>query len=159
CRFSYGKESRLDRRTRGGGLFFWPPCFDGVATMNDQTQVVAADIRLRAATAADIEPLYALHKAAYEEVCTKTWGPWDDGRQLELFRKNFDCAVRQIIEYRGEVAGYLDVERHEDHLWLAEIVIGPGYQRRGIGTYLVRELIGEAKRARVPLKLRVLKVN
>jgi ribosomal protein S18 acetylase RimI-like enzyme len=39
------------------------------------------------------------------------------------------------------------------------VFIRPEFQRRGVGSGLLRELMQEAQSSRLPLKLRVLKVN
>ena len=80
---------------------------------------------------------------------------WNSG----VFSENFDAEETSIITYCSEDVGMLKVKRHEDHIYLADILIKPEFQGRGFGTALISELISESKLKNIPLKLRVLKVN
>src|SRR5690349_4060532 len=99
------------------------------------------EICLRPPTKADVAALYSLHRAAYKEISTRAWGPWDEEWQANHFREHFDFGMRKIIQYGGADVGYIDVIEHADHIWLSEIVIAPDHQNRGIGNHLLNELI------------------
>ncbi len=88
----------------------------------------------------------------------RTYG-WDEPWQEQYFREHFDPAKQQIIRYDGTDDGVLSVEEREDSLFLALIAILPGYQRRGIGTILVRRLQERAGERGLAVALRVLKTN
>ncbi len=116
-------------------------------------------IELRLATLADVEPMYPIHREAMREYVAATWGPWDEAYQQVRFGENFTVGQRQIIVVDGVDVGFMDVAYRPDHVWLAEIEIGPAYQRRGIGGRLVSDLLTAAAARRLPVRLQVLKVN
>ena len=89
----------------------------------------------------------------------KTWGQWDEPWQQDYFREHFDCAHRKVIELDQRPIGFLDVAYHADHVFLAAIEIDPAYQRQGIGTALIRDILANAAALHLPVRLQVLKVN
>jgi ribosomal protein S18 acetylase RimI-like enzyme len=116
------------------------------------------DVRLRPATLDDIDALYRIHRAALGPYVEQTWG-WDEGWQAGHFREHFDVSVRQVVEYRGRTIGFLDVIEEEGRTLLASIRITPEFQRRGIGTSLIRGVLHGAASRGVPAVLRVLRIN
>jgi ribosomal protein S18 acetylase RimI-like enzyme len=116
------------------------------------------DVRLRPATFDDIDALYWIHRAALGPYVEQTWG-WDEEWQAGHFREHFDVSVRRVIEYRGQAIGFLDVIEEEGRTLLASIRITPEFQRRGIGTSLIRGVLHGAASRRVPVVLRVLRIN
>jgi ribosomal protein S18 acetylase RimI-like enzyme len=116
------------------------------------------DIRLRPATFDDVDALYLIHRAALRAYVEQTWG-WDEDWQARYFRDRFDASMRQVIEYHGQVVGFLDVIEEEGRTLLASISIAPEFQGRGIGTFLIRGMLDAAASRGVPVVLRVLRVN
>jgi ribosomal protein S18 acetylase RimI-like enzyme len=116
------------------------------------------DVRVRPATLDDVDALYPIHRAAPGPYVEQTWGS-DEGWQAAHFREHFDVSVRQVIEYRGQVIGFLDVIEEEGRTLLASIRITPEFQRRGIGTSLMRDMMHGAASRRVPVVPRVLRIN
>lgn len=114
---------------------------------------------LRPAEVADLETLYQLTRRAIGPYVEKTWGEWDD----ELQRLRFDEVTRpedhQVIVLRGESIGCLCLEQHVHELRLMRLFIDPEYQNRGIGTSILGQLMGRARRLGLPIRLRVLHVN
>ncbi len=117
------------------------------------------NLSYRAASQDDFAFLFNLHRAAMRDPVEETFGPWDDAWQVDYFQKHFDPAVLKIIQYRGDDVGVLYVQGRVEELFLASLEILPAYQRRGIGTAVIRELIAEAKRQGKPVALQVLKAN
>ncbi len=117
------------------------------------------NLSFRAASPDDLPFLFALHKAAMRGPVEETFGPWDEAWQAAYFQKHFDPAVLKIIQYRGEDVGVLYVQERAEELFLVSLEILPAYQRRGIGTAVIRELIAEGKRQGKPVALQVLKAN
>jgi ribosomal protein S18 acetylase RimI-like enzyme len=117
------------------------------------------DVTLRPATMDDVEPLFAIHRAAMRGYVELTYGPWDEPWQAAFFRDHFDVSVRQVILSRGAVAGFFDLVPHADHVYVSELVIAPACQQRGIGTQLLNETQATAATRGVPVRLQVLRVN
>jgi ribosomal protein S18 acetylase RimI-like enzyme len=115
-------------------------------------------VALRPAVPADQEFCYRLHKAAMGEYVTAIWG-WDEQKQRDSHARGFNPGRWQIITVDGTDAGMLDVDYQPDAVYLSRIELLPGYQGRGIGAGLIRELITTAHRRGQPLELDVFAVN
>jgi hypothetical protein len=64
------------------------------------------------------------------------WG-WDQSEQERRFREGFDLTTINIVNVGGRDIGYLKVESHDDHVFLAGIYLDMGQRRCGIGTEIV----------------------
>ena len=116
------------------------------------------NISLRPATMNDLEFLYKLHRAAMKSYVEQTWG-WDEQWQAQYFREHFDPSTRQVIRYDGQDVGVIHTEERENCFSLANIEISPDYQRRGIGTFLIQDLVRRAAARGLSVTLQILKVN
>ena len=114
-------------------------------------------IRLRHATGADHDALYAIHRAALGPYVVQTFGPWDDAFQRERFADTMTKGHVEVVEVDGEVAGRLQTRDSGDSVQLINIELAPRFQGRGIGTGLVVNVIAAAGDR--PVTLQVLKVN
>ncbi len=117
------------------------------------------NISYRAASLEDYPFLFALHTEAMRDPVEETFGPWDEAWQAAYFQKHFDPEVLKIIQFNGKDVGVLYIQERAEELFLASLEILPAYQRQGIGTLVLRELIAEAKRQGKPVALQVLKAN
>jgi ribosomal protein S18 acetylase RimI-like enzyme len=115
-------------------------------------------IELRAASDADSEFCYQLHKAAMGAYVTAIWG-WDEQTQRGFHARAFNPDHWQIITDGGVDIGMLDVEYRPDEIYIARIEICPDHQGQGIGTRLISALIDEARQRGQALALDVLTVN
>ena len=113
----------------------------------------------RPATPADFEFFFRLHEAAMRAYVEEAYGPWDADWQRTYFRETFDPALLRVIQWNGQDAGMLHVQERSEELFLVDIEILPAFQRRGIGTQVLRSLIAEAERQGKPVALQVLRVN
>ncbi len=116
------------------------------------------EYRLRAATAADFDFVFALHRAAMREYIEPIWG-WHEDWQEEYQRRKYAPERYQIIVVEGHDAGVLVVESRADELYLGLIELRPEDQSQGIGTRIVEMLERAASERGVPLTLHVLKTN
>lgn len=114
--------------------------------------------KLRPAQKADYDFLYHLIEVCLKEYVEATWG-WDDEFQQRYFAEHFDVTGCSIILVNGRRAGQRTVIEQEDHLYLTGIYLLPQYQNQGLGSALIREVMGEAEKANRPLTLQVLKAN
>ena len=113
---------------------------------------------LRQATEGDYEFLKRLHHAAMRDVVQRMFG-WDEVVQDRMFDEGFKPGLSQIVSVDGQDAAQLVVERGSDHVCLTTIFILPKFQRRGLGTAIINDVLAEAARAHLPVVLRVLKLN
>lgn len=113
------------------------------------------EISFRPITAEDYDFLWHLHNSALKKYVDETWG-WDEEWQANDFRQKFDPRLGKIIRVDGADAGFWLVDEREHEIFLISIRLLPGFQRKGIGTRLIGELIQNSK---LPVRLRVLKVN
>ena len=117
------------------------------------------EVSLRPATVDDSEFAYRTTRDTMREYALATWGAWNEEEARQRSSENIAAGATQIIEFEGTAIGIHVVKREPDCIRLLQIFILPEYQRRGIGTQLIERLLAGARRARLPLRLRVLRVN
>jgi GNAT superfamily N-acetyltransferase len=110
------------------------------------------DVCLRAATSDDAAFALRVTEACMRVYAEQTWGTWDGRADLNI---PFD----EIIQLTGRDIGVIGVDRRSDFWFLDKLYLLPAYQRQGIGGYLLRRLIEDAKSAQVAFRLTVLEVN
>ena len=115
-------------------------------------------VTLRLATETDLTALWAVHVAGMRASIEQTWG-WDHTWQATHFRANFPFGNRQVVQWNGALAGYLDVDQSPERIYLANIVLSPAFHNLGIGTSIIADLQSRAREANLPLELQVLHVN
>ena len=65
----------------------------------------------------------------------------------------------RIIIVQNSAIGMFKVVRKPDHWRIMQLQLRADFQRRGIGTKVVKDLLAEAKQQQVPVTLSVLKAN
>lgn len=120
---------------------------------------VKNEITLRVAQAEDLEFLFSLLKVAFGPYVEQTYGAWHEAEQHARFISGTRPETHQVVELAGQPVGCLAVEWLPDHVELNRVFPLPGFQGRGIGTQLVRQVLAQAQAARLPVRLRVFKVN
>jgi ribosomal protein S18 acetylase RimI-like enzyme len=113
----------------------------------------------RPANIEDKDFLCSLNKAVYRSLVEKINGLWDDEFQREYFNQKWEKSGYQIIEKDKVKIGTIWVEYEPDQHTLKEIQILPEFQNHGIGTDLLKSEIMLARKANVPLRLRLLNSN
>jgi ribosomal protein S18 acetylase RimI-like enzyme len=111
------------------------------------------------ATAADGEFLYRLTEQTMRTYVEAAWGRWDEQMVRQFTDKSAGDGSFQLISQNGVTVGAMRVERFASHIQLDQLYVATPYQRRGIGTEILRSLMAEARCAGKPLRLRVLKTN
>lgn len=113
----------------------------------------------RPATEADREWARELHHRVVRDVVERQFGSWDEEQQDRFFANDWDSGGFEVIQYDGSPCGYVCIEDRETDVHLREIDIDTGYQRRGIGTVIIRNAITCAKARGVPVVLETLHEN
>ena len=93
-----------------------------------------------------------------EQYVEATWG-WDESIQRQRQQEEFAARAYQIIEIAGQSVGTCIVERQPDCFYLSGLYILPEYQKREIGSLVLKGLLSEGQAHKLPVRLRVLKVN
>jgi GNAT superfamily N-acetyltransferase len=114
-----------------------------------------------------LEPCTADHKDFAFSVTEETmrtyveqaFGSWDADMQRRRSDESFDAATYSLIVVDRVWAGILAVEDRPAEIFVSKIFLLPRFQRRGIGSTLIGQLIERADSAGKPLRLRVLIVN
>jgi len=79
--------------------------------------------------------------------------------QAHHYRAHFKDARFDVIEVDGEPAGRLYVDRTINEIRLIDIALLPEYRGHGVGSMLLRELIGEANCSQSRVIVHVEQVN
>lgn len=116
-------------------------------------------INLRPISEIDFEFIYKVTKAAMQAYVEQTWGSWVDDQQRMQIYNSINLSTHQIIQFNAQDVGCLALERHLSHIQLTKLYLLPDFQCHDIGTFLIRQLVTEAKELKIPLRLRVLAVN
>ena len=103
--------------------------------------------------------MFRVTEQAMRAYVEEAFGSWDSAVQRRRSEESFDPATYRLILIDEVRAGILVVEDRPSDLFLAKIFMLPEFQRRGVGTVLIRQLIERAGKERKPLRLRVLRVN
>ncbi|MCY1017746.1 GNAT family N-acetyltransferase [Pyxidicoccus sp. MSG2] len=125
-------------------------------------------VTLRPASASDEAFLFTLYASTREgEVAMWGWAPAqrDAFLRMQWMAQGRDWATRyagadhRVVLVDGAPAGRLLVTRGAKEWRLVDIALLPAHRRAGVGTRLLRELMDEAAKAHVPLRLRVLSAS
>jgi ribosomal protein S18 acetylase RimI-like enzyme len=119
--------------------------------------VEATRISLRAACSQDFGYCERLYFAGMAKIIQEL--NLEMTAQIATFRKQWEVAQVRIITLDGADAGWLQSTTRGDNLFLAQIFVDGDFQQRGIGTEVMRRLIGEASRAGRAVTLGVVKTN
>lgn len=79
--------------------------------------------------------------------------------QHQYYQENYGDAQFDLIMQGEEPVGRLYVQRLPDTLLIVDITVLPEYQRRGIGTTLLRTLIAESEQTKRPIQIHVEQFN
>lgn len=119
----------------------------------------SSDITLQRATAEDANYLCSLVETTMRFYIEESLGDWCASQARRAIHTYLDAGNFSLIYFDGQRAGAISVGAYPDYIQLEQIYIEPNFQGKGVGSYLVSQLIGQAKEGSKPLRLRVLKSN
>jgi ribosomal protein S18 acetylase RimI-like enzyme len=111
-------------------------------------------ITLRQARSADYPFALHLYFQTIKPLAT-AWIEWVDHEQERQFASLWRPNDSRIIALNGEDIGWVEFRQAEDELFLKQLYISPAYQRRGIGSRVMRLLLEE--RCRMAKSMALLK--
>jgi GNAT superfamily N-acetyltransferase len=116
-----------------------------------------AQIAFRPASSRDFDYCAQLYFAGMEQIIRQL--NLDMDAQVSRFQKQWEPAQVQVITLDGRDVGWFESMTAEDALFLAQLFVDATVQRRGIGTEVMRRVIGEASRTGRAVELAVVKIN
>ena len=118
-----------------------------------------AQLTRRPATDADLDLIYSILRAGLRPYVEQTWGTWDEAAQRQRFNEVTRAADHAVIEMDGTPIGCLCLNTAPTEVRLLRLFILPEFQNRGFGTRVLQEVVALAEEQRLPIRLRVLRVN
>jgi len=83
----------------------------------------------------------------------------DRTAQETSFRQQWNSAQVRIIVLDGADVGWLQSMAQNDEFFVAQMFVDGPFQRKGIGTEVVKRLIGEANELNLAVRLNVVRIN
>jgi ribosomal protein S18 acetylase RimI-like enzyme len=115
-------------------------------------------IILRPACSDDYEFALKLYGEAISPLAG-AWIKWAEADQEAQFASLWRHDDTRIITLDGQEIGWVEFRRTGDELFLKQLYISPGHQRRGIGSQVLRLLREEQRGSAESMALFVLKNN
>ena len=106
----------------------------------------------------DVEFSFAAKKEALGPHIRIHW-PWDEEYQRRVHRQRFSEKPFFRIERRDEPVGTLSWVIQEDHVRFGEFYLFEKFQRAGLGTRILRHVLGSADARHLSVRLEYLKWN
>jgi GNAT superfamily N-acetyltransferase len=113
---------------------------------------------LRQVSNADRDFLYRLKKACLKEYVAAIWG-WDEADQRRRFISTFVPSASRLVVAYGRAIGQFAVEASQNEVFLSGIYLLPAYQGQGLGSHILSDLLANAGRLGLPVRLQVLLGN
>ena len=107
---------------------------------------------------ADINFAFEAKKMAIGPHIKNRWS-WDESYQLDFHRMRYSEKPFFQILNKGTAIGVVSVLYMQDHIRFGEFYIFPDYQRQGLGTRILLQVLNIADKARLPVRLEYLKWN
>ena len=124
--------------------------------------------KLRSIIPEDLDFLYLVYAGTREwEMELTGWSQVEIDRFLQMqfklqhtqYLAIFPEASFDIIYIGHTPAGRLYVDRQADGIYIVDVALLPSFQRQGIGTMILKDLIAEADERGVPLRIHVERNN
>lgn len=134
-------------------------------TASSRGDRIARDaVTLRPATPADYHFMRLLYGSTREEEMKRF--PFDElqkkdfldqqfAAQYQHYQLHYPTCERNIIEIDGRPAGRLWIDEWRDQIRLVDIALMPEWRGSGVGTMLLREVLGRGARAGKPVTIHV----
>ena len=128
-------------------------------TLVPHPESMPSKVTLRQATAADAGFACGVVDRTIRIYAEQTFESWPVAEAHARTTGDAAAGRLQIMELDGQSIGIMKVERIDTHIQLHQLFILPEYQRRGIGSELLENLLAEGRASGLPVRLRVLRVN
>ena len=127
--------------------------------MMASTKDFSKELTFRSVVDKDSDFIYLLKKMTLKQYVEQTWGSWDEEFQVARHNQVFSPEKFEIIQYEGKDIGVLKTQENDESVEIDIIEILPKYQNKGIGSYIVQNIIDSTSQKHKSVSLQVLKVN
>jgi ribosomal protein S18 acetylase RimI-like enzyme len=118
----------------------------------------AGRVELRPATPEDFGMALELYLVTMKPLTTELM-TWDEAKQSTSFAEQWDVKDVQIIILEGRAVGWIQAAETPSEIFLQQLFVSPQYQRRGIGSEVLQNLLSRWEATGKPVVLNVLKNN
>jgi GNAT superfamily N-acetyltransferase len=101
---------------------------------------------------------YLVKKTAEGGYVKEIFG-WDEAEQRAFHSRDWEQKRPMIISYNGEPVGTIYIAENKDFIEIGQFFIMPEYQNKGIGTYVLKQVLDRADRSGLNTKLAYLRNN
>ncbi|HEY1977379.1 MAG TPA: GNAT family N-acetyltransferase [Candidatus Baltobacteraceae bacterium] len=116
-------------------------------------------LTLRSASSADRPFVESVYFETQRWIIEKLFGWRGDDFEKDRFLSHYHESDTSIVVVDGQDAGWICVRQEEEALHLHSIYLLSAFQKRGIGTSLIRQVIEDARAKRMPLTVSTAKIN
>ncbi len=125
-------------------------------------------ITFRSITQEDEAFLSRLYASTRKEEVAQTG--WTDAEQRQFlqmqfqaqhkhYMESFTSASFDILECEGDPVGRLYIDRRQDEIRIIDIALLPEHRGKGIGSALLHDILSEARKADLPVRIHVERNN
>lgn len=114
---------------------------------------------LRPATTNDRPFVEHVYFQTQRDIIEALFGWRGDNVEQMKFDEFYEMAQTSIIIEDDAEIGWMAVRHHRDHIELEHLYLDRSHQGRGIGSAILRDLIGKAEAFNLPLRLSTAKIN
>ncbi len=87
-----------------------------------------------------------LRRDVYRDLFFATWGSWDEERHNRHFTSSWEMGNIKIIQQDMSSIGMLQVFDAGEHIEIVAIQIAPLFQRRGVATEVLSDILTDAQK-------------
>jgi len=113
---------------------------------------------LKQANKNNLEFIFNLKKSTLKAHIEKIWG-WDDEYQRQVLSTEFIEENNYMIYSDGVIIGVLEINETIDEFHIVELEIVPEYQRKGIGSAILQDIILRMNEKGKKIKLGCFTIN
>lgn len=118
------------------------------------------DLDAKPAVATDLHELVALYLHAMREAIGAARGSWDAAREEAEFRDQLDLSQTVVLRAASTLVAFTMIRALDGRtLEVHTLCVAPAFQRKGLGSRLLRQTIREAASMNAAVELSVLKAN
>jgi GNAT superfamily N-acetyltransferase len=110
-------------------------------------------IKLIPADESHNEFLFQARKEAFAWLVSKVWGKWEEDFQRKVFADEYQGCQPILILNNNQIVGSYACTKSTDRYNLSNFFILPKYQNQGIGSFVLKKVLGITDKADCPVRL------